>query len=326
MLPTDGNDSSVTFDYSCSLQYAIRWTTPFLFPATHGGGGDALLLCFLLTISSIGHPLRQIRVSGRAGREEDASAVTAASHVSREGLNHASATMIKSSVESETRIIAFLLLTSLASLPSSSASPRISGITSSSFSSSFRSPFVAKRSHSARGTFSQPLFNMMAKRWNERLQEILVRQSESKNVTEELSLLQSKLEIRRQKLQLAKEQHRMLSKKLERMIKKARGKRLYFYDSMLLKTMKYNKVSYERIKKQISYIDSTSDLLAEPSKVQMKLKPRIKLRDWQSEVILRKASHENLVDDSDKILADSTTRIQKLNVVLDDLARQKNLV
>lgn len=158
------------------------------------------------------------------------------------------------------------------------------------------------------------------------MQAILVRESESKNVTAELADLQSKLELRRQKLTLAKDQHRMLSKKLERMIKKARRKRLYFYDTMLLKTMKYNKVSYERIKKQISYLDSTSDLLAEPSKVQMKVKPRIKLRDWQSEVILRKASQENLIDDSDKILADSTTRIRKLNVVLDDLARQKNLV
>lgn len=247
-------------------------------------------------------------------------------------VSHEFVTMIQSGVESESRIITLILLVSLVATSLSSASPRIS--------SSFRSPFTYQRFRhhaSSKGTFSQPSPNLHVKRWNERFQSTVqppmttltipsmtkVRQSESKNVTLELAVLQSQLEARRQLLSVAKERHRMLSKKLERMIKKARRKRLRFYDTMFLKTMKFNRASYQRIKNQISYLDSTSVLLTEPAN---KTKPSVKLRDWQAEVILRKASKEHLIDDSDQILADSSLRVEKLNVVLDDIARQKNLL
>lgn len=155
-------------------------------------------------------------------------------------------------------------------------------------------------------------------------------QDEGNKITQEINKLAQDLQDRRIQLSTARDRHRQLSKKLKAMIKKARKKRLYFFDTLLLKTLKYNRAYLKRIKEQLSRIDSTNDLLtsgsSNSSSKRKKKKSKTTLRDFEAKHIMKQISQQNLVSDSDQIVADSSKRLLLLNSVLDDMIREKNLI
>jgi hypothetical protein len=158
-------------------------------------------------------------------------------------------------------------------------------------------------------------------------------QEEGDKITREINKLANDLKERKILLSEARDKHRQLSRKLKTMIKKTRRKRLYFFDSLLLKTLKYNQFHLKRIKEQMNRIDSSNDILTSGTSRGKKPKSgssssgkRVKLRDFEADHIMREISRQNIVSDSDLIIADSSKRITLLNAVLDDMAREKNLI
>ena len=149
-------------------------------------------------------------------------------------------------------------------------------------------------------------------------------------INQEINKLAGELQQRKIQLSEARDRHRRLSQKLKGMIKKARRKRLYFFDTLLLKTLKYNRSHLQRIKEQMSRIDSSNDLLTAGSswsrRKSKKPGKRITLRDFEAQHVMKEISQQNIVSDSDRILADSSKRLNLLNTVLDDMIREKNLL
>lgn len=228
-------------------------------------------------------------------------------------------------VNSVHRSLLFIFLASL-TCPASAA-PRSSS--SSSFTAgTFPSNGFMRTISLPSSAYNSPL----NRRVNHRLQPSDSGRRSSKlqegdQITRDIDKLASDLSQRMIQLSTARERHRQLSKKLKGMIKKTRKKRLHFYDTLLLKTLKYNRTYLRRIKDQLDRIDSSNDLLTAGSGMKSKnTGKRTTLRDFEAKHVMRQISQQNIVRDSDQMIADSSKRIDLLNSILDDMIREKNLV
>ena len=141
--------------------------------------------------------------------------------------------------------------------------------------------------------------------------------NELKQALDEINELRGQLEVEESKLNEMKVEARKFSVKLKQMIKRTRRRQLFFYDTLLEKTLRYNEdIHVDRIKSQIASIREAKALL--DSKV-------TRSTPWKARYVTKRIRGQNLVSGSEKLLSETKSRITELDKVLKDLAREKQL-
>lgn len=104
--------------------------------------------------------------------------------------------------------------------------------------------------------------------------------------------------------------------KSKNIVRALRNKRSYFYDTLMLKTIKYVN-NYDRdIEKQLRLIEEIKRELDSKS---------LRAYPWKLSYIEKKIRKNNLIKDSDQLAIKTSAKISELNVIVDDMTRDQKL-
>jgi hypothetical protein len=138
---------------------------------------------------------------------------------------------------------------------------------------------------------------------------------EEKKLITQINSLRSQLQTRYKMLQEVMNEVEDFSIKLRRMIKELRWRRLYFYDTLLLKTMKYNGNSIKQLTNEMKRIDSVRNALDKSSNKS----------SWKTRYAIKEVSDSNVLKDADQVAKSTRVKLQELTEIVDDMARENDL-
>lgn len=144
-----------------------------------------------------------------------------------------------------------------------------------------------------------------------------------KKLITQINSLRSQLKSRYQMLQEVMTEVQDFSLKLKRMIKELRWRRLYFFDTLLLKTINYNGNSMQNLSNQMQRIDSVRKSLESVSSTRKDNSS--KGSPWKTRFALKHAFESNVLHDADQVAKSTRSKLRELNEIVDDMAREKHL-
>lgn len=107
-----------------------------------------------------------------------------------------------------------------------------------------------------------------------------------------------------------------LSLRIKSLVREVRWRKMSFYDTMLLKTLKYNNGEMNKLTSIMSRIQDAKNLL--DSKV-------VRNNTWKLEYVTKKMTQENLLPDADIIFKQTKAKIDELTQAIRDMADENNI-
>lgn len=104
--------------------------------------------------------------------------------------------------------------------------------------------------------------------------------------------------------------------KLTRMNRKLRKRKMYFYDTLMLKTLRYSQEMQKQLENQLSKIDDAIRLVDSKS-----------VRDsaWKINYVMKQVSQDKILPTTDKLAKQTSSKISELNSIVNDMSREHRL-